>query len=256
MKCFQIYKGEVLIINEGKEYKDTLSNFLLDSGLSSSIPSFIVYDDYQGQCMVEGELKTFPNTEYDELISNVETYIEAKNKRTYVPPQEPTEEEKLQMEASHIRANLQTMTINAMMMLLAGNDPTDAKREYQTSLMPISDDVAVLLSECYPVWDGNGVTYTKDYRLTYNDVLYKVLQGHTSQPDWTPEAAPSLFAKVLTSDDGTPLPWEQPGSTNPYMKGDKVLYNGKVYESLIDNNVWSPEAYPAGWKQINTEGEE
>lgn len=171
-------------------------------------------------------------------------------------PTEPTEEEKLQIEAASTRAKLQTMAINAMMTTLAGNDLTDAKREYQTSLMSISDDVALKIPGVFPAWSGASVEYKKDARLTYNGTLYKVLQDHTSQVTWTPEAAPSLFAKVLTSDDGTPLPWKQPGSTNPYMKGDKVLYNGKVYESLIDNNVWSPEAYPQGWKQIDTEGEE
>ena len=44
--------------------------------------------------------------------------------------------------------------------------------------------------------------------------------------------------------------WEQPDSTNAYKKGDKVRFEGKVYESLIDNNVWSPSAYPAGWRQV------
>ena len=86
--------------------------------------------------------------------------------------------------------------------------------------------------------------------IQYNDKLYKVLQPHTAQAHWTPENAPSLFAQVLVNPDGTPEEWVQPDSTNPYMKGDKVLFNGLVYESLIDNNVWSPAAYPAGWKQI------
>ena len=54
---------------------------------------------------------------------------------------------------------------------------------------------------------------------------------------------------MLTS-EGEILDWEQPDSTNPYMKGDKVKYNGKIYESVIDNNVWSPEAYPQGWKEV------
>ena len=64
-------------------------------------------------------------------------------------------------------------------------------------------------------------------------------------------AAPSLFAKVINETiDGSIPEFEQPDSTNPYMKGDKVIFNGKVYESLIDNNVYSPEAYPAGWKEI------
>ena len=87
--------------------------------------------------------------------------------------------------------------------------------------------------------------------IQYNDKLYKVLQAHTVQEQWTPEAAPSLFAEVLTDPTGeTILEWKQPDSTNPYMTGDKVKYEGAIYESLINNNVWSPAAYPAGWKQI------
>ena len=87
--------------------------------------------------------------------------------------------------------------------------------------------------------------------IQYNDKLYKVLQAHTVQEQWTPEAAPSLFAEVLVDPTGeTILEWKQPDSTNPYMTGDKVKYEGAIYESLINNNVWSPVAYPAGWKQI------
>ena len=87
--------------------------------------------------------------------------------------------------------------------------------------------------------------------IQYNDKLYKVLQAHTVQEQWTPEAAPSLFAEVLVDPTGeTILEWKQPDSTNPYMTGDKVKYEGAIYESLINNNVWSPAAYPAGWKQI------
>lgn len=87
--------------------------------------------------------------------------------------------------------------------------------------------------------------------IQYNDKLYKVLQAHKVQANWTPENAPSLFAEVLTDPTGeTILEWRQPDSTNAYMKGDKVIFEGKTYESLIDNNVWSPAAYPAGWKAI------
>lgn len=167
-------------------------------------------------------------------------------------PTEPTEEEKLQMEVASTRASLQTMAINAMMLTLAGNDLTDAKREYQTSLMSIGDDVALKIPDVFPAWSGDSVEYKKDTKLTYNGVLYKVLQDHTSQESWTPDAAPSLFAKVLASADGTPQEWQQPDSTNPYNKGDRVLFNGKTYESLIDGNVWSPSANPAGWKEVTT----
>ena len=82
-------------------------------------------------------------------------------------------------------------------------------------------------------------------------MLYKVLQAHTVQESWTPTDAHSLFAKVLTDPTGeTILDWEQPDSTNPYMIGDKVMFEGKVYQSVIDNNVWSPASYPQGWKEV------
>lgn len=194
-----------------------------------------------------------------EFIWNGESWEQQqKPKEPETPePTEPTADEKLQIAANSTRANLQTIALNALMMTLAGNDITDAKREYQTSLMSISDDVALKISDMFPVWSGDSIEYKKDTKLTYNGVLYKVLQAHTSQADWTPDAAPSLFAKVLvTGDEDTPPEWQQPDSTNAYMTGNRVTFEGHVYESLIDSNVWSPTAYPQGWKQIATEGEE
>ena len=115
----------------------------------------------------------------------------------------------------------------------------------------LSDAQALQVPMLFDEFDGNGVAYEVGKRVLYNDILYKVIQAHTSQADWTPVAAPSLFAKVINETiDGSIPEFEQPDSTNPYMKGDKVIFNGKVYESLIDNNVYSPEAYPAGWKEI------
>lgn len=191
-------------------------------------------------------------TEGMELIWNGESWGQQPKPEEPEPPEptEPTEEKKLQMEANSTRVNLQSMAINAMMMTLAGNDIADMKSEYQASLMSISEDVALEIPDVFPVWSGDGVEYKKDTKLTYNGVLYKVLQDHTSQESWTPNAAPSLFAKVLVSEDGTPQEWQQPDSTNPYNKGDRVLFNGKTYESLIDGNVWSPSANPAGWKEV------
>lgn len=112
-----------------------------------------------------------------------------------------------------------------------------------------TDEMSLQVPNLYPAWKA-GADYVVGDRVLYEDVLYKVLQAHTSQETWTPMAAPSLFAKVLIPDEDVIPEWEQPDSTNAYMNGDKVVYNGKTYESIIDNNIWSPEAYPAGWKQI------
>lgn len=153
------------------------------------------------------------------------------------------------MKGQEAKENLQAIAINAMMATLAGNDITVQKTEYQSNIATLSDDVALLIPEVYPVWSADSVEYKKDDRVTYNSVLYKVLTDHTSQASWTPTDAPSLFVKVLTSDNEI-LDWEQPTAENAYMTGDKVRYNGKVYESLIDNNVWKPDEYPAGWKEV------
>ena len=100
----------------------------------------------------------------------------------------------------------------------------------------------------FPAWKTD-TAYAIGDRRRYGEILYKCLIAHTSQPDWTPDVAVSLWAKVLNPDDKIPE-WEQPDSTNPYMKGDKVRYNGKIYESVVDNNIWSPDDYPAGWREI------
>ena len=111
------------------------------------------------------------------------------------------------------------------------------------------DDVDALEAvTLYPLWDGNGVNYEKDFRVRYNGILYKVLQSHTSQENWDPINSPSLFAKVLIPDPEVIPECEQPDSTNAYQIGDKVRYNEKVYESTIANNVWAPDVY--GWVEV------
>ena len=115
----------------------------------------------------------------------------------------------------------------------------------------ITDDAEALeVKMLYKQWDKqiDKPLEVGEY-IQYQDVLYKVLQAHTVQEAWTPTNAPSLFAKVLIDPTGeTILNWEQPDSTNPYMKGDKVIHNGKTYVCTIDNNVWEPGVY--GWEEI------
>lgn len=77
--------------------------------------------------------------------------------------------------------------------------------------------------------------------------LYQVLQAHTSAAEWTPNTTPSLYKKIGVTESGYPE-WVQPlGASDAYNTGDIVSYNGVLYKSTIDGNVWSPDAYPAGW---------
>ena len=110
-----------------------------------------------------------------------------------------------------------------------------------------TDDMALQVPDLYPVWEAD-TSYVTGDRVLFDDVLYKVLMDHVSQSDWTPTVAPSLFAKVLIPDSDVIPEWEQPSSTNPYMAGDTVTYNGHTWKSTVDNNVWEPGVY--GWEVV------
>ena len=121
-------------------------------------------------------------------------------------------------------------------------------------LLPnLSDEQALQVPLMFPKWQSDKA-YAVGERVLYLGVLYKVLQAHTSQAGWEPDIAPSLFAKnlIVKDEEGEQVDipeWVQPDSTNPYMIGDKVIFGGKVYQSVIDNNVWSPTDYPQGWEE-------
>ena len=132
--------------------------------------------------------------------------------------------------------------------------PIERAKQFRAQLDTVTENMpdgqALQSTALFREWSGEGVKYTAGQRLTYDGILYRVLQNHTSQPDWNPDRAVSLFAKVLIPSEDVIPEWQQPDSTNPYMRGDRVRYNGKIYESLINNNVWNPSEYPAGWKEI------
>lgn len=121
------------------------------------------------------------------------------------------------------------------------------RRMIEKASVSLSDDDAYGVPELFSSWAVD-TAYKKDYRIRYNEKLYKVLQDHTSQTDWTPDVAISLY--VAVPEPGTIPVWKQPtGSTDAYMKGDKVHFTTEsdpVYISIVDNNVWSPDVY--GWE--------
>lgn len=126
------------------------------------------------------------------------------------------------------------------------------RRALQMFAASLGEDDALIIASVYPEWDGNRKTYNTGEWVKYGEdamgdpVLYQVLQDHTSQAQWTPDAATSLYKKVGETADGTPK-WVQPcGATDAYNKGDIVDYNGVKYISTIDNNVWEPTVY--GWE--------
>ena len=127
------------------------------------------------------------------------------------------------------------------------------RKALQMFAATLTNEQAMEVAAIYTKWE-TGKSYAVDDIIQYgtNSVgdpqLYRVVQAHTSQADWTPDTVPALYDAFGLDEQGYPL-WSQPtGAHDAYNAGDIVDYNGTLYKSLIDGNVWSPDAYPAGWE--------
>ena len=115
----------------------------------------------------------------------------------------------------------------------------------------LSDEDKATFAYLYDAWSGDGVALKTNDIVRVKDVPYRVLQDHTTQSDWNPADASSLFTPLRVTSGDTPDEWVQPtNAEDAYNTGDRVTFEGEVYESLIDANTFSPAVYPAGWQLI------
>lgn len=127
----------------------------------------------------------------------------------------------------------------------------DANLQATRKLIRVDELSEEELIEMIDLYEGYQVDklYKVDDIFKYEGKLYKVIQEHTSQADWIPSELPALYLSMMP--ENVIPEWKQPtGGHDAYKKGDKVIFNGKVYESLIDGNTWSPTDYPASWKSV------
>lgn len=117
---------------------------------------------------------------------------------------------------------------------------------YTTDLL--TEEEQVNFYSLYPAWKPN-ISVVIGEKYQHLGLLYKVVQSHNTQLDWEPQDVPALFVRVAAPEE---IPnWVQPtGAHDCYNKGDKVRFEGSVYESLIDTNVWSPKEYEQGWLKL------
>lgn len=130
------------------------------------------------------------------------------------------------------------------------------RKALQMYAQTLPDEAAMEIATVYPEW-ATDTAYAVGAFVIYGEngvgdpQLYKCVQAHTSQSDWTPDVTPALWVAIGLAPDEVPV-WSQPtGAHDAYNTGDRVHYpeaESPIYESLIDGNVWSPDAYPSGWK--------
>ena len=114
----------------------------------------------------------------------------------------------------------------------------------EKAAVSLSDADATGVPELFPAWKPD-TNYVVGDRRQFGGILWKCIQAHHSQDDWTPDVAVSLWAR--TSADEWPE-WIQPtGASDAYQAGDKVSHNEKHWTSDVNNNVWEPGVY--GWSE-------
>lgn len=130
------------------------------------------------------------------------------------------------------------------------------RRALQMFAATLTDEQAMEVATVYDPWKPDKA-YTAGQYLTYGEngvgdpQLYKVVQAHTSQEDWRPDATASLYTPIGLDDEGYPI-WAQPtGAHDAYNTGDVVDYGGALYESLIDGNTTVPGSDERYWKVYN-----
>jgi len=125
---------------------------------------------------------------------------------------------------------------------------TQLRKLIERAAASLNDEDALAAVTLFPEWDGNGHDYAVNDRFEYGSKLYRVVQAHTSQPDWTPDATPALYTEV--AHPGEIPVWRQPtGAQDAYQTGDKVHYpteEDPVYRSTVNDNVWPPDVF--GWE--------
>lgn len=133
-------------------------------------------------------------------------------------------------------------------MAITHNDIVTMCRDARTL---VTDEFALQTIDMFPYWK-TGLTITQDditngkHRYQYNGKLYRCVQAHTTQEDWTPDKTPALWVEVSLEEWPE---WKQPaGAHDAYKKGDKVTHNGKKWSSDVDANVWEPGVY--GWSEV------
>lgn len=125
---------------------------------------------------------------------------------------------------------------------------SDLKAFIRSDISALTDEQALTVKSLFPNWiDYIDQTMEVGFRVWYNDELYKCIQEHTVQSEWTPDITPALYTKITL--DEWPEFVQPISAETAYNTGDKVTFEGEHYICVMNNCTWSPTAYPAAWEK-------
>lgn len=202
----------------------------------ATIPEFSQYVEY----VTQGDLV---DGEYHVIINHVDL-----SQQDIVPSAETLKSGYEHVDTLGRLPTIEGDELDGVKVKLSESYHEDIVTEATKTTNPINITGTVAEVKSYLNWKANEVVTAGVIRFFGNN-LYKCIQPHTTQADWTPDLTPALWKRYFEPDDYQE--WVQPtGAHDAYNTGDKAIFEGHLWESLIDANVWSPTVYPAGWKDL------
>jgi hypothetical protein len=204
-----------------------------------AIPEFSQFVEY----VTQGDLV---DDEYQVVINHVDL-----SQQDIVPAAETLKSGYEHVDTLGRLPTIEGQELDGVKSKLAETYHEDIVTEATKTTNPISITGTVVEVKGFPEWRaGLSVKVGDVFMIPEDKNLWKVVQAHTTQSDWLPSLTPALWVKYYTPEMGY-QEWVQPtGAHDAYNIGDKVLFNGHLWESKINANVWSPTVYPAGWTDL------
>ena len=125
----------------------------------------------------------------------------------------------------------------------------ELRKQIEANANAMSDEEALKFPELFPKWSEDA-TYSEGQRVRHNGELHKTSKAHSSGRDKDPKTDSERWKKVEVLDISDIPEWEQPTKKKGYKVGDRVKFDGSIYENVEKNNIMSPADNPDGWREV------
>lgn len=125
----------------------------------------------------------------------------------------------------------------------------ELRKQIEANANAVSDEEALKFPELFPKWSEDA-TYSEGQRVRHNGELHKTSKAHSSGRDKDPKTDSERWKKVEVLDISDIPEWEQPTKKKGYKVGDRVKFDGFIYENVEKNNIMSPADNPDGWREV------
>ena len=119
----------------------------------------------------------------------------------------------------------------------------------ETAAVSLDDATASTAPELFPSLKGDGSLVKAGTRICWGGKLMRAAVDLWDNAENTPDAAPTLWEDVLYRDGIRIIP-DTITAGLAFTKGEQGWWGDVLYASTMDANVWTPDAYPAGWEIV------